>query len=684
MGAEICPTRPCAVRLLNLLRRVCVKLMCGICGKLQYDPEARVSPDLLQRMTDAIVHRGPDGEGKYLSGPVGLGHRRLAIIDLHAGAQPMCNEDGTLWIVFNGEIYNFPELRRTLLAWGHRFSSSTDTEVILHLYEEYGVDCLSHLRGMFAFALWDNRERTLFLARDRVGIKPLYYTDTGSALLFGSEIKSLLADPAVPREVDPQMVDRFLTFFYPAGCETLFRGILKLDPGHYLLVKNGRVLRRQYWDLQFERNGSPPDFKEASDELHGLVMQTVQDHLISDVPVGVLLSGGVDSTAILACAAQGSAARIKTFTVGFEGQEFADERPFARLAADRFGTDHHEITLSPGQFSSFLPSYVRHMEEPVCEAPAIALYYVSKLAQQHVKVLLSGEGGDEAFGGYGNYRNLLLLEKMKSLAGPLKGVLSQCLKGASRISGLARFGKYADLIRPDLADYYYSRTASPFSYFSRQRRGLYTPSFLAATRVGRSTQVVRDLFQNIAGRPLLDQMLYVDSKTWLPDDLLIKADKITMANSVELRVPLLDHAVLEFAARLPPDFKVRGLATKRIFRHAFAGSLPEPVLKRKKAGFPVPLRHWLQHDLRDYAHDVLLSTRALSRGYFRKASMEKALRQGGGDGMPAKEIFSLLSLELWHREFMDQREPWQQSLGAPVPEWKSASERRRSSAASLF
>lgn len=629
--------------------------MCGICGKLYYDPVAEVSSDLLKRMMEVISHRGPDGEGKFLSGPVGLGHRRLAIIDLNTGAQPMTNEDGTVWIVFNGEIYNFPELRRELLAKGHRFSSTTDTEVIIHLYEEYGVDCLSRLRGMFAFALWNKKDQTLFLARDRVGIKPLYYTDTGDALLFASEIKSLLADPAVRREVDPQMVDRFLTFLYPAGRETLFQGIFKLDPGHYLLVKNGRVIRRQYWDLHFKPNESPANFNEAADRLRELVSQTVKDHMISDVPVGILLSGGVDSTAILGCAVQETQKRIKTFTVGFAGKDFADERPFARLAADRFGTDHHEITLSPEQFSSFLPSYVWHMEEPVCEAPAIALYYVSKLARQHVKVLLSGEGGDEAFGGYSNYRNLLLLEKIKSMAGPFKGALARCLKVASRINGLGRLRKYADLVKPDLAAYYYSRSASPFSYFNQHRDGLYSEDFLATANAGRSAAFIRELFQNVAGRPLLDQMLYVDTKTWLPDDLLIKADKITMANSVELRVPLLDHLVLEFAASLPPDYKVKGLATKRIFKQAFAAAIPEPILKRKKTGFPVPLRQWLQHDLRDYAHDILLSPRASDRGYFQKNELEKLLKPGGGESARTKEIFSLLTLELWHREFMDHQ-----------------------------
>jgi asparagine synthase (glutamine-hydrolysing) len=640
--------------------------MCGICGKLFHDPHARVSPDLVRRMTQSIAHRGPDGVGTHFSGPVGLGHLRLAIIDLNTGAQPMTNEDRTLWIVFNGEIYNFPELRRELLSKGHRFTSTSDTEVIIHLFEEHGPDCVQRLRGMFAFAIWDNRNQTLFLARDRIGIKPLYYVDTGNAFLFASEIKALLVDPDVGRSVDPQAVDTFLTFLYLAGRETLFKGIYKLEPGHHLVVKNGRVKDTKYWDLHFELDSSWKSMDQAAERLHELFTRTVKDHMISDVPVGILLSGGVDSTAVLSAAVEETNKRIKTFTVGFQGEGFDDERPFARLAAERFGSEHQEITLSPEEFSSFLPSYVWHMEEPVCEAPAIALYYVSKLARKSVTVLLSGEGGDEAFGGYNTYRNLLLLEKAKALAGPFKGVLSSCISGASKIPGLARVGKYASLIKPRLSEYYYSRNSSPFSYFNQNRSRLYSDEFLAGTSVEKSTEIIRQLFQQVAGRPLLDQMLYVDSKTWLPDDLLIKADKITMANSLELRVPLLDHLVLEFAAGLPPHYKVMGLKTKRVFKKAFSRSIPQAILKRRKTGFPVPLRKWLQHDLRDYAHDILLSQRASQRGFFRKNQMEAALAEAGQASM-AKELFSLLTLELWHREFVDSPVALSRPVGVPGP-----------------
>ena len=636
--------------------------MCGIAGKLIFDRSASVERPSIDAMLGPIAHRGPDGQGVYLDGNVGLGHVRLSIIDLSTGDQPMANEDESVWIVFNGEIYNYLELRERLVKKGHQFRSRSDTEVIIHLYEELGPECVRELRGMFAFAIWDAPRRRLFLARDRVGIKPLYYCQTREALYFASELKSIIADPAIPREVHLPALSKFLCFNYVPGEETPLRGILKLLPGHHLVAEQGKLITREYWDLRFTDDRAHVPYETATEELNALVRGAVRDHMIADVPVGILLSGGVDSTAVLSCATPETGRKIKTFTVGFDGEEFDDERPYARIAAERYGTDHHEISISPQEFSSFLPSYVWHMEEPVCEAPAIALYYVSKLARQHVKVLLSGEGGDEAFGGYTTYRNLLWLEQAKRLAGPFKGLLAGCLNRAG-----GRFGKYGPLIAPALSDYYYSRTASPFSYFNRHRQTLCSPEFLAGAAAGSPVDYIQQLFRRVAGRPLLDQMLYIDTKTWLPDDLLIKADKITMANSLELRVPLLDHLVLEYAASLPPAYKVRGAATKRIFKDAFTREIPEAIRTRRKTGFPVPLRRWLGHDLRDFARDALFSGKAAGRGYFQKAGLEKALgpdrghgasnRNGNGngtsDGASAAEIFSLLTLELWHREFID-------------------------------
>jgi asparagine synthase (glutamine-hydrolysing) len=625
--------------------------MCGICGKLNYDRESRVAPDLVQKMMDIIVHRGPDGEGSYISGPIGLGHRRLSIIDLNTGDQPMCNEDRTVWIVYNGEIYNFKVLRQELIQLGHTFSSTSDTEVIIHAYEEYGVECLSRLQGMFAFALWDGRNESLFLARDRVGIKPLYYCETGRALVFASEIKALLADSEVKREINPTAIDRFLSYLYLPGNQTLFKGINKLEPGHYLVAKDGRLHDREYWDLKFEETRSGT-FDEEADALSELLRLTVRQHMISDVPVGFLLSGGVDSTALLSCAVEETDKRISTFPIGFAGHEFADERPYARLAADRFGTDHHDITISADQFRNFLPNYVWHMEEPICEPPAVALYYVSKLASEFVKVVLSGEGGDEAFGGYQNYRNLLLVERSKRMLGGLAPVAGAIL---NKVGQGNRARKYAPLMTKDLPHYYYSRVSSPFSYFNQHKEVLFDANFERERNPRDAGDLIRSLFHRLNGQDLLSQMLYVDTKTWLPDDLLVKADKMTMANSLELRVPLLDHKVLEFAATLPAHYKVQGLATKRILKEAFRSRVPCEIIKRKKTGFPVPYNAWLRRELRDLVRDTLLSSTASHRGYFRGGAVEKLLDKYEAGAPFEKEIFSLLTLEMWHQQFVDHR-----------------------------
>jgi asparagine synthase (glutamine-hydrolysing) len=629
--------------------------MCGIAGKLSIRGGAPVDPALIRRMTDSIAHRGPDGEGQYVRGPVGLGHRRLSIIDLSsAGAQPMCNEDQTVWIVFNGEIYNYLELREDLVKRGHNFRSHTDTEVIVHLYEEHGPDCVSLLRGMFAFAIWNEKDKSLFLARDRVGIKPLYFCQQGDSLSFASEIKALLVDPAIPRDINTRAIDRFLTYGYLPGNETLLRSVEKLQPGYYLLVKNGAITRRQFWDLQFNVRHDWKSLDEAAEALSDLLRQTVRDHMISDVPVGFLASGGVDSTALLSYAIEETKKQVQTFTVGFSGAGFADERPYARLASKKFGTIHHEISMSPQDFHTFLPGYVWHMEEPVCEPPAIALYYVSKLARQHVTVLLSGEGGDEAFGGYPEYKNFLAFKRLIGAAGPLNPLVAGLIGQVTKAGRFSRFAKYASLARSDLPEFFFSRTSTPASYFNANRASLYSPGFQTPIHRMDSIAPTRELFAQVHGETVLNQMLYVDTKTWLPDDLLVKADKITMANSLELRVPFLDHKVLEFAATLPTDFKVKGRETKRVLKRAFQSRVPKEILTRKKTGFPVPFAHWLSHDLRDYVHDTLLSSKATSRGYFTRSGLERVLSLNGAG---ASEAFSLLVLELWHQTFVDAESP---------------------------
>lgn len=626
--------------------------MCGIAGKINFGEGAPVARPEIEAMIRPIEHRGPDGHGIHLDGPVGLGHLRLAIIDVDGGPQPMTNEDGTVWIVYNGEIYNFQALRADLIARGHQFRSHCDTEVIIHLYEEYGQDCVRHLRGMFAFAIWDQKRRRLFLARDRVGIKPLYYCQTSRAFYFASELKAILADPAVSRELDAPALRQFFSFYYLPGQDTMFRSIRKLAPGHHLTVENGRVTEQPYWDLQFTRERWDRTFPEVVEELHGLLGATVRDHMMADVPVGVLLSGGVDSSAVLNFAVQGTAKQVKAFTLGFSGDQVVDERPYARLAAQRFGAEHHELTITCEDFWNFLPAYVWHMEEPVCEAPAVALYYISKLAREHVKVLLSGEGGDEAFAGYPNYPNMLRLERIQRALGPLARPAGTLAQASGSLLGLGRLERYGTALGRPLADHYFSRTSGPTAFFNRSASRFFSPDFLAASARASAPGFMADLLKPVKAASLLDRMLYADTKIWLPDDLLVKADKMTMANSLELRVPLLDHQVLEFAASLPPDYKVQGMETKRALKAAFAQALPEEILTRKKAGFPVPYSSWLRGPLAGRVRELLLSGPAIARGIFAKGAVEKLLEAHHRTGNYPKEVFGLIVVELWHQRFL--------------------------------
>jgi asparagine synthase (glutamine-hydrolysing) len=628
--------------------------MCGICGQLRLDQEATVSPVVIHSMADSIRHRGPNDEGSYISGQIGLGFRRLSIIDLTGGHQPLSNEDGTVWIVFNGEIYNYQTLRGDLIAKGHTFKTNSDTEVIVHLYEEYGTDCVHKLRGMFAFAIWDAIQKTLFLARDRVGIKPLYYFVDKNFLSFGSEIKAILADPSIPRHVEPESIDRSLIYRYVPGGQTLLRNLFKLEPGHLLIAKNGKYETRRYWDLDFSQPHVGCSPHELEEQLIDLLDETVQLHMISDVPVGFLLSGGIDSTALLSFAARGTDRAISTFTIGFQSDTIVDERPFARLAAERYGSRHHELSISPTDFAEFLPDYVWHMEEPICEPPAIALYYVSKLASQHVKVLLSGEGGDEAFAGYENYRNIFWFEHMKALLGPLQGSAGRGMALAGRMLHSRVLTKYGARMGVPFEEYYLSRTSSPFDFFPRERLNLYSEAMAECVDSTRSVSVTQRYLARARNYSLLNKMLYVDTNTWLSDELLIKADKMTMANSVELRVPLLDHKVLEFAARLPRNQKVRGWTMKYLAKKALRGHVPDAILSRRKAGFPVPYQTWLQNDLQKWVAEILLDSRTLDRGYFRKGAYEELVNLNRDNGSYSKELFSLVVLELWHRTFMDR------------------------------
>lgn len=627
--------------------------MCGVAGKLNFIRQSRVERWEIERMLAPIGHRGPDSRGIFLDSIVGLGHCRLSIIDVEGGGQPMTNEDETVWIVFNGEIYNFQSLREQLILRGHVFLSRTDTEVIIHLYEEYGTDCLRLLRGMFAFAIWDKTKQRLFVARDRVGIKPLYYCQTGDSLYFASEFKSIIANPDIPRDIDVLTIRRFLALRYVPGSDTLFRSVHKLLPGHYLVAEKGILSIRKYWDLQFSKDRWHRSFDAVVEELHDLLGTTVRDHMIADVPVGVLLSGGVDSSAILSFAVHGTSKKVRSFTVGFEDARIADERPYARMAVERLGTEHHELTISADDFWSFLPLYVWHMEETICEPPAVALHYVSTLARHHVKVLLSGEGGDEAFGGYPDYPNMVRLKRIAGLLGPFARPFGAIAGFGAGVLAMPRVQRYAEAMGRPLSEHYFSRTSYPSVFFNRRAAEVFTLEFLRETGDFSFDKLLGETLASDGERSLLDQMLYVDTKTWLPDDLLVKADKITMGNSLELRVPLLDHKVLEFAASLHPSHKVQGRNTKRVLKAAFSKVLPPEILHRKKAGFPVPIASWLENELADRVKEILLDESTLRRGYFQKKSLERLLGQTKVSQDWSNQVFSLLVLEFWHREFGD-------------------------------
>ena len=622
--------------------------MCGICGIARSASSDHIDASALSKMRDVMTYRGPDDAGTYIGAGVGLAMRRLSIIDLAGGHQPMCNEDRTLWIVFNGEIYNYLELRQQHLTHGHRFTSSSDTEVILHLYEQYGADCVNYLNGMFAFAIWNSRTEELFMARDRVGVKSLYYTVAGDTLLFASEIKSLLHYPGVRAEPDLEAMDEFLRYGYTQTPRTLFSGILRVPEGHVATWKRGAFTLKQYWDVSFA-NGPRQSEAAYQEQLLDLLRDSVRLRLRSDVPVGVLLSGGIDSSAVTGLLAQ-SVDKVQTFSIGFEQAAGCNELAFARKVAHHFGTEHHETILSADAFLDFIPTFVYHMDEPVSDGASIPLYFVSALAARHVKVVLSGEGADELFGGYSIYRYMLLLEQYRRMPAAARRPLDSLLSRLPAVG--AKFRKYTALAKLPLDQRY----IGPRMYDRAQPAALYAAPLREALH-GRDThQAHRALWSRTgASWPPLSRMLYVDTKSWLPNDLLIKADRMTMAKSIELRVPFLDYRLIEFAAGLPSNLKIRGSETKYLLKRAMERVLPHDIIYRPKLGFPTPLHQLLRDTGGAYVNDVLLGPRAVNRGYFRRDAVQRLVTEHQQQVEDHHEIlWRLIVLEEWHRRFADR------------------------------
>lgn len=630
--------------------------MCGISGKLTHHPDPTLS-SLIGQMNGVLRHRGPDDEGIWLAGNgrIALGQRRLAIVDLSpTGHQPMSNEDGSVWITYNGEIYNHPTLRPQLEARGHHYRGTSDTETILHLYEEYGRDCVTHLRGMFAFALWDERQQTLLLARDRFGKKPLVYAQTADGLIFASELKALLQDEQVSREIDEVALHHYLTYGFVPAPRTIFRQIRKLPPAHTLCWQNGRITIARYWSLDYLPKLALREAEAAEQLIHHL-RTAVRIRLMSDVPLGAFLSGGIDSSAVVAFMAEAMSEPVKTFSIGF-GADSYDETAYARQVAAYFQTEHQEFIVAPDALA-ILPELVWGYGEPFADSSALPTYYVARMTRQHVTVALNGDGGDELFGGYARYqahRLALAYERLPHwLRQDLLPALAAHLPESDTYGSPTRRLKHFLLAQKQPLDRRYGRWLTLMD--DAQKFALYTPEFAAQVRPYDAFAPLEEVYGQTAVLPWLDRLLHLDTHTYLPDDLLVKVDIATMLHSLEGRSPFLDHELAEFVARLPSQYKIRGRQGKYLLKKALAPYLPAAILRRPKQGFAVPLAGWFRRELRETVRAVLLDGRAVGRGILRETAVAHLLDEHiSGKANHRYPIWQLLMLELWFRAYIDR------------------------------
>lgn len=626
--------------------------MCGIAGVFYPNREQRASVELIQRMTTAILHRGPDDGTFFVDGPIGLGHRRLKIIDLEGGKQPMFNETRSMAIVFNGEIYNFLALREELLTRGHQLTTRSDTEVILHAYEEYGEDCVQHLRGMFAFAIWDGEKKRLFLARDRVGIKPLYYYWDAQQFLFASELKAILEEPSVARKIDPLALDDFLTYLYIPAPKTIFQGIRKLRPGHTLTVDANGVRERQYWDLAFHSTNGVSE-EEYATELLSKLRESVAIHLVSEVPLGAFLSGGVDSSAVVALMAEMLPHAVNTASIGFSESQF-DELPYARTVAQLFATRSHEkIVKADGV--AILDDLMWYFDEPFADSSMVPTYYVSQVARERVTVCLSGDGGDENFAGYRRYRIDVLEGRIRGLTPeflrkPVFGTLARLYPKADWLPQIFRAKTLLTNVARSPEQAYFN-TVSWFT--PAMKKALYGPELRKAIGDYDPFSVMKEYFDRCEGWDPLSRIQYVDIKTYLVDDILTKVDRASMAHSLEVRVPLLDHQVMEYAASIPSRYKLHRGQEKYIFKKILSQLLPADVLNRPKMGFSIPLAEWFRKDLKQSFEQRLFSEKTVSGGLFNSQPIHQWWNQhqwGVRDYAPW--LWALLVFEGWGRRFL--------------------------------
>ncbi len=628
--------------------------MCGIVGIVNNGARA-VDRAVLERMNMAIVHRGPDDDGFYVRENVGLAMRRLAIIDLAGGKQPIHNADKTKWIVFNGEIYNYRELREDLEKRGHKFYTNSDTEAIIHLYDEFGVDCVLHLRGMFALAIWDETAKELFIARDRVGKKPLLYSHRPNGdLIFGSEFRALLENKEIGRDVDAEAIDAYLSYLCVPAPLTAFKEIRKLEPGHWLKWKNGEIQMQRYWLPDFSKKIKISE-EEAIEETTRILRESTKMRMISEVPLGAFLSGGVDSSIVVALMAQESSQPVKTFSIGFEEQDFS-ELKYAKRVAEHVGAEYHEFIVRPNALE-VLPTLVEHYGEPYADSSAIPTYYVAKETRQHVTVALNGDGGDESFAGYERYAAMKIAEylhgfpggAMRKVAEASASFLPSSEIKKSRVRDAKRFFQAAKLPRNER----YFRWMSTFNRDAKA--DLYTDDFERKISDNDAIDVLEKWFARSNGSGVLDSTLLTDQMTYLPNDLLVKVDIATMANSLEGRSPFLDHKVIEFAATLPEDLKMRRFETKSLLKKVASRLVPKDVIYRRKMGFGVPVGTWFRGEMKDFVRDVLLGEKSLKRGIIKPEIIERYVSEHtSGERDHAFQLWTLLMLELWFQQFIDQ------------------------------
>lgn len=624
--------------------------MCGICGKVS--PKG-VHEEMIRNMARVMVHRGPDEEGFYVNGNIGLGHRRLSIIDLEKGTQPISNEDVSVWIVFNGEIYNYRELRKEVEMKGHIFKTDTDTEVIVHLYEDYDTKCVDKLHGMFAFAIWDDKKKQLFLARDRLGQKPLFYTENNGSFLFASEIKSILQDKSVVVSLNKLALHNYLSLRFIPSPDTMFEGIKKLPPAHTLTYKDGQVQIERYWDLQYAPKLQMPE-KDVIAQLKELLIETIRLHLVSDVPVGSFLSGGLDSSLIVAIMSQLLDAPVKTFSIGVKEGDF-NELPYARVVANRYHTDHKELVVQP-DLMKLLPEMIWHLDEP-SDPIAACMYYAAKLASEHVKVTLGGDGGDELFAGFDRYVGY----KLAGYYGRLPTALRRDLldKLVTMVPDTFSYKNIGQKIRwlhsmsfSTAGDRYASSTTF-FRFNHGAKEALYTQELWMELGGIDSHRCIVEAFEKVEDRDPLDRMLYADIMTRLPEHSLMLTDRMTMAHGVESRSPLLDHKLAEFAASIPSHLKLNGRTLKYIQREVAKEFLPIEIVRREKHGFGFPMAYWLNGELREVVKTCLLSSELIKDGYFRREYISQMLEEHqAGKVDHHVRLWMLLNLDMWYRMYI--------------------------------